>query len=73
MHNVRVIEVVETTLLTKREPGKDEDNPVRIVTQYWSKSGELLAEHDPCPDELVIIKRLQQRIDELLFKNKENP
>jgi hypothetical protein len=24
-----------------------EDDPVRIVTHYWSAEGELLAEHDP--------------------------
>lgn len=43
MDSVRVLEVVETTL-TRRGNGKDD--PVRIVTQYWSKDGRLLAEVD---------------------------
>lgn len=42
--NARVIRVIETTL-TRRGSGQ-EGNPVRIVTQYWSLDGELLAERD---------------------------
>lgn len=44
----KVIQVIVTTL-TRRGTGKDADSPIRIVTQYWSLDGELLAEVDPCP------------------------
>lgn len=46
MDKARVIEVIETTLL-RRWTGKDQDSPIRIITQYWSLEGELLAEVDP--------------------------
>lgn len=42
----RVIQVIETRL-ERRGSGKDKDDPIRIVTQYWSLEGELLAEVDP--------------------------
>lgn len=46
----RVIQVIETTL-ERRGTGKDESSPLRMITQYWSFDGELLAEVDPCkPD-----------------------
>lgn len=41
----RVIQVVETTL-ERRGKGVEGD-PIRIITQYWSMDGELLAEVDP--------------------------
>ena len=47
MDTARVIEVIETTL-TRRGDGKE--TPIRIITQYWSKDGQLLAERDPSPD-----------------------
>jgi hypothetical protein len=37
--------VIETKL-EKRGAGTAED-PIRIITQYWSLDGELLAERDP--------------------------
>lgn len=40
----KVIAVIETTL-TRRGDGKD--TVLRIVKQYWSLEGELLAECDP--------------------------
>lgn len=43
----RVIQVIVTTLL-RRGSGKDENSPIRGVTQYWSLDGKLLAEVDPC-------------------------
>lgn len=49
MDTVRIIEVVETTL-TRRGKGVEND-PVRIITQYWSRDGELLAEKDPFVEE----------------------
>lgn len=45
MDECRVIEVVETTLY--RRGWGTPDSPTRVVTQYWSKDGELLAEVDP--------------------------
>lgn len=44
--SARVITVVETTM-TRRGCGNAEYNPIRIVTQYWSLDGKLLAESDP--------------------------
>lgn len=41
----RVIQVIETTL-ERRGKGTTED-PLRIVRQYYSLEGELLAEDDP--------------------------
>lgn len=46
MDTVELIQVIRTTL-TRRGEGKDESDPVRIITQYWSTDGELLAEVDP--------------------------
>jgi hypothetical protein len=40
----RVEEVIHVQLL--RGLGKSEDDLVRVVHQYWSKEGRLLAEHD---------------------------
>lgn len=48
MDKVEVMQVIKTTL-TRRGEGKPPDDPVRMVTQYWSFSGELLAEVDPFP------------------------
>ena len=42
----RVIQVIETRL-ERRGIGKDESDPIRIITQYWSLDGVLLAEVDP--------------------------
>lgn len=44
MKQVEKIEVIRTQLTKK---GNGEDNPIRIITQYWSLEGELLAEIDP--------------------------
>jgi len=41
----RVIQVVQTTLLRRGE-GKSEGDPVRVIEQFWSLDGELLAEND---------------------------
>lgn len=42
--NARCISVIETTLTRK---GNGRDDPIRIITQYWSLDGRLLAESDP--------------------------
>ena len=46
MDEAELIEVIRTTL-TKRGEGKTMKDPIRIITQYWTKSGELLFEDDP--------------------------
>ncbi len=43
---VRQIEVIESTIM-RRGKGVEGD-PIRIITQYWSLDGRLLAEVDPC-------------------------
>jgi hypothetical protein len=52
MDGARVIQVIETDLL-RRGDGTPSD-PIRVITQYWSLDGKLLAEVDPC-------KELQRR------------
>lgn len=46
MHVAKIIPVIETKL-TLRGTGKDDQSPIRMVTQYWSLDGKLLAEVDP--------------------------
>ena len=46
--SARIRNVIETKAL--RGEGTEED-PCREVTQYWSVSGELLAENDPVKKE----------------------
>ena len=42
-------QVIEVIVL--RGGGRDELDPMRRVTQFWSFNGDLLAEHDPCRDD----------------------
>lgn len=44
MDTVRVMQVIETTLL-RRGKGVPDD-PIRIITQYWSMDGQLIVEID---------------------------
>lgn len=44
---VEALEVIHISV--KSGDGSDND-PVRVVEQYWSRSGELLAERDPIID-----------------------
>jgi hypothetical protein len=44
MDSAELIQVIRTTL-TRRGDGKTD--PIRVITQYWSVDGELLAEVDP--------------------------
>jgi len=46
MDSARVVQLIETTIL-RRGDGLEND-PVRIVTQYWTFDGQLVAEDDPC-------------------------
>ena len=43
-----VLMQVIRTQLVRRGEGNDKLDPIRIITQYWSTDGELLAEVDPC-------------------------
>lgn len=36
--------------------GDGVNTPIRIITQVFTKSGELIAEHDPCPKVEVTVK-----------------
>lgn len=45
IQSAEVIQVIQTR--SKRGEGTEKD-PVRIVTQYWDFEGHLLAENDPC-------------------------
>lgn len=47
IHSARMMEVIEVKVT--RGVGTEE-NPCRIVTQYWSQRGELLAESDSTTD-----------------------
>ena len=46
--HARVIQVIETQAI--RGHGISEDDPVRLVIQYWDFDGLLLAEKDPCQE-----------------------
>lgn len=46
MDEAKVIQVIVTTLL-RRGDGKSAETAIRVVTQYWSLDGKLLAEVDP--------------------------
>ncbi len=46
--SARIIPVIETTALIGT--GDSENDKCRIIRQYWSMQGELLAENDPCKD-----------------------
>lgn len=45
MDTCKLIQVIETTL-TRRGNGR-EDDPFRVITEYWSTDGKLLAQVDP--------------------------
>jgi len=62
----RVIEVIETTL-TRRGKGVEGD-PIRIITQYWSQDGKLLAEKDPWRDQTITERVLPNSISTLQEK-----
>ena len=45
LDTARVIKVIETSIL--RRGAGTEGNPHRVIRQYWSLDGEILAEIDP--------------------------
>lgn len=48
MDTARVIQVIETTIARR---GNGTTTPFRMLTQYWSLDGTLLATVDPLPDD----------------------
>lgn len=44
---VRSAQLMEVIAVTTSVGNGTLDNPNRIITEYWSKSGELLAVNDP--------------------------
>lgn len=60
MDTVKVVQLIETTL-TRRGDGTKEE-PIRIVKQFWTFDGELVAEVDPAkiepPKISVVDKKL---------------
>lgn len=74
--DAQLMEVIVTNLLVR---GNGMNTPMRQVTQYFSKEGELLAEFDPSPDyehklesykekalqNVKTIHDLTQKVDEL--------
>lgn len=59
--NAKLIEVIQTTIL-RRGRGVVGD-PIRGVTQYWTKEGQLLAEVDPTP--VILFEELAAAGDRL--------
>jgi hypothetical protein len=51
MDKVEVIKLIKTTL-TRIGEGI-EDDPVRILTQYWDLDGNLILEFDPYLDKVI--------------------
>lgn len=65
MDTAEVIKVIRTTL-TRRGKGT-EDSPIRVIEEFWSLDGELLASNDPCPERdprLAEAERVLHRIGE---------
>jgi len=45
MDQVRIEEVI---ICTKRRRGNGTTDPIRVILEVFTKSGEKIAEHDPC-------------------------
>jgi hypothetical protein len=65
MNTVKLITVIETTLLRRGE-GRGPDDCMRIITQYWTLTGELIIESDPCA--ILLSPESLPKIREFLFK-----
>lgn len=46
-NTARLVHLIETTIET-RGSGKDDSDPIRCITQYWTLQGQLVCEIDPC-------------------------
>ncbi len=47
--DVQCVEVIISKQL-RRGSGKSNRSPIRAITQVFTKNGDLIAEHDPCPE-----------------------
>jgi hypothetical protein len=63
MNTAQIISTIETTL-TLRGSGTSPHSPVRVLRQYWSQTGELLAEVDPAAK--VLTPEIQHELLEIL-------
>ncbi len=45
MKEVEQVTLIKTSIATR---GDGKSTPIRIITQWWTQSGELVAEDDPC-------------------------
>lgn len=43
----RLVKMIEVVMVESLRGFGQQGDPVRVVTQYWSLDGELLAENDP--------------------------
>ena len=59
----RMLSVIETALARR---GDGRRRPVRVITQYWSTEGELLAEVDPTPDSDRERERMRSALEEIV-------
>lgn len=57
--DAEVIQVIRTRLLRR---GNGSTTPIRIIEQFWSLDGELLAEVDPCPDEASVLRGSDEQV-----------
>lgn len=55
MKEVQQITLIQTTIATR---GDGESTPIRHITQWWTQTGELVAENDPCA---VVVTEEQRR------------
>jgi hypothetical protein len=76
-----VAKLIQVIVAEDRRGAGVEGNPFRLVTQYWSTDGGLLAEVDPCPSGrtepstalLVDVARLRSAIRWALGEEGEFP
>lgn len=55
MDTLEIIKLIRTTI--KRAGKGTDENPVRIITQYWDFDGNLLFEYDPYLDKFIHYKK----------------
>ena len=51
MHKVRSAKIISVIRITSVTGTGTEENPNRVITQYWSLDGELLATVDPVEED----------------------
>lgn len=55
MKEVQQVTLIQTSLATR---GDGKSTPIRRITQWWTPTGELVAENDPCS---VVVTEEQRR------------